>query len=164
MKQKIKTIDELKEILEKEKQENKKIVTTNGSFDIIHIAHLHFLEKAKSLGDILVVLVNSDLSVKQNKGNKRPILPEQERAEYLSYLWCVDYVAVFSEKTPIDTLRYLQPNIHVKGGSYIQERVQEEKNLLESWRGEFKTFPLEEGYSTTNLIKEIMESYKDETI
>ncbi|MBI4159358.1 adenylyltransferase/cytidyltransferase family protein [Candidatus Woesearchaeota archaeon] len=158
MNSKIKTKEELKSIVESLKSQKKTIVTTNGTFDILHIAHLRLLEKAKSLGDILIVLVNSDSSVKKLKGDKRPIIPEQERAEVLSYLKDVDYITLFSEDKPIGLLKEIKPNVHVKGGSFILGRIKEEKELLESWNGQFKTFNLEEGYSTTNIIQKIIDS------
>lgn len=160
MKSKIKSLKELKEIVKDLKKHNKKIVTTNGTFDILHIAHLRFLEKAKSLGDVLIVLLNSDSSVKKNKGDKRPIIPENERAEHLSYLYPVDYVIIFNEDTPLSLLKELKPDIHVKGGSFLEERIKAEKDLLESWNGQFKTFELEGDYSTTNIIEEILKKYK----
>ena len=156
---KIKNIQELKEIIKDLK--DKKIVTTNGTFDIIHGAHLRLLQKAKSLGDILIIFLNSDLSVKKNKGKNRPIIPEQERAEMLASLESVDYIILFDEDKPLKLLTELKPNFHVKGGSFIEERIKEEKDLLESWNGQFKNFELEEGYSTTNTIEKILKTYKD---
>ena len=161
MNSKIKSINELKSIVEALKKQNKVIVTTNGTFDIMHLAHLRLLEKAKSLGDILIILANSDSSVKTYKGDKRPIIPEQERAEFLSYLKDVDYITIFSETNPLSLLKEIKPNIHVKGGSFIPERIKEEKELLESWNGEFKTFNLEEGYSTTNVIQKVLDTYQN---
>jgi len=152
--------NDLKELLKTFKQKNKKIVTTNGSFDLIHRAHIQLLKKAKVLGDILIVLLNLDASVKKNKGKDRPIIPEQERAEMLASLKYVDYVIIFEEDTPLSILKELLPDIHVKGGSFLPERTKAEKELLESWGGEFKTFELEEGYSTTNIIKKILNIYK----
>lgn len=159
MNSKLKSKEELKSIVEALKKQNKVIVTTNGTFDILHIAHLRLLEKAKSLGDVLIVLVNSDSSVKRFKGDKRPIIPEQERAEFLSHLNLVDFITIFQEETPISLLKEIKPDIHVKGGSFIPERIKEEKELLESWNGQFKTFQLEEGYSTTNIIQRILDVY-----
>ena len=156
---KIKNIQELKEIIKDLK--DKKIVTTNGTFDIIHGAHLRLLQKAKSLGDILIIFLNSDLSVKKNKGKNRPIIPEQERAEMLASLESVDYIILFDEDKPLKLLTEIKPNFHVKGGSFIEERIKEEKDLLESWNGQFKNFELEEGYSTTNIIEKILKTYKD---
>ena len=159
MDSKIKTRSELKQIVESLKKQHKKIITTNGTFDILHVAHLRLLKKAKSLGDILIVLINSDSSVKRFKGDKRPIIPERERAEALSCLDSVDFVTIFSEDTPLDTLKVIKPDIHVKGGSFIPEKIKEEKELLESWNGKFKSFDLEQGYSTTNIIQKILDTY-----
>jgi len=156
MDSKLKSKEEVVRIVKSLKEQNKKIVTTNGTFDILHIAHLRLLEKAKSLGDVLIVLVNSDSSVKRFKGDKRPIISGQERAEFLSYLKDVDYITIFSEDKPIELLKEIKPNIHVKGGSFIPERIKEEKELLESWNGQFRAFDLEEGYSTTNIIQKIL--------
>ncbi len=160
MQNKIKSIEELILIVEKLKKEGKKIVTTNGSFDILHVAHLRFLEKAKLEGDILIVLLNDDNSIKRFKGDKRPIIPEKERALSLAYLWQVDYVTLFSEDQPLEILTRIKPEIHVKGGTFILERIKEEETLLKSWNGKFKVFETEEGYSTTNIIKKIIETYK----
>ncbi len=157
---KIKNLRELKETIKNLKKENKTIVTTNGVFDILHISHVHILQKAKDFGDVLIVLLNSDISVKKNKGPLRPIIPEKERAEMLTSLNCVDYVIIFDEDKPLNLLKEIKPHIHVKGGTFLQERVKEEKDLLESWGGEFKTFELEEGYSTTNIIEKIIKNNK----
>ena len=159
MNSKLKSKEELKSIVEALKKQNKKIVTTNGTFDILHIAHLRLLEKAKSLGDVLIVLVNSDSSVKRFKGDKRPIIPEQERAEFLSHLNSIDYITIFSEDKPLNLLKEIKPNIHVKGGSFISERIKEEKELLKSWNGQLKNFDLEPGYSTTKIIQKILDAY-----
>jgi len=137
---------------------DKIVVTTNGTFDILHIAHVNLLQKAKKLGDILIVLINSDASVKRNKGQNRPIITEQERAEMLASLSCVDYVMIFDEDKPLDLISKIKPNIHVKGGSFIEERIKEERDLLAQWGGEFKNFELEKGYSTTNIIEKILKN------
>lgn len=145
--------EQLKQL--KQELKNKTIVTTNGTFDILHLAHIHILKKAKEQGDILIVLMNSDASVKRNKGESRPIIPQKERAEMLESLSCVDYITIFEEDKPLNTLSLIQPNIHIKGGSFIEERIKEEKDLLKSWGGEFKTLELEEGLSTTKIIEKI---------
>lgn len=134
---------------------NETVVTTNGTFDILHLAHVHLLQKAKALGNVLIVLLNSDSSVKRNKGPNRPIIPEKERAEMLASLSCVDYVIIFNEDKPLSLLSKIKPNIHIKGGSYIAERIREEQDLLSKWNGVLKTFELEEGLSTTNIINKI---------
>ena len=151
--------EELKEIVDSLISEGKTVVTTNGVFDIIHAGHTRILSKAKSMGDVLVVLLNSDSSTKRYKGDKRPITPENERAEILSRLSSVDYVALFSEDTPLNLLKFLQPPIHVKGATSDPERLKEEKILLESWGGKFKALELEKDYSTTNIIQKVIDVY-----
>ena len=154
----IKTIDEIEKIVNELRELDKIIVTTNGSFDILHSAHINFLKKAKNLGDILIVLINSDESVRRNKGSKRPIIPENERAYILSELKSVDYVVIFSQDKPLEYLERIKPNIHVKGGSWIEERIKEEKELMKKLGGVFKLFELEEGYSSTKIIDEIIKA------
>ncbi len=154
---KIKTAGEIEEIAEKLRQENKIIVTTNGSFDIIHYAHIDLLGKAKKEGDILIVLLNSDDSIRRFKGPKRPIINQDERAKMLSALEVVDYVVIFDEDKPLKLIEQIKPHKHVKGGSFIPERVKEEHELLAKWGGEFKNFELQEGFSTTNIINKILE-------
>tara|TARA_Y100000310_G_C20699553_1_gene828451 strand:- start:2657 stop:3145 length:489 start_codon:yes stop_codon:yes gene_type:complete len=159
MKNKTKTTEEIKEIAKSLKQQKKIIVTTNGSFDILHYAHVNLLEKAKSQGDILIVMLNSDLSIKKLKGQDRPIISQDERAQMLSSLECVDYITIFDEDKPLSLLEAIKPQKHIKGGTFIKERIQEEQSLLEQWKGEFKNFELEEGFSTTNIINKILEKH-----
>ena len=154
---KIKSNEEIIWISKRLKDEGKRIVTTNGSFDILHSAHLHILEKARKQGDVLIVLLNSDNSIKKLKGESRPIIPERERAEMLAGLECVDYVSVFDDDNPLNLLRDLRPDVHVKGGSLNENRIAEEKKLLSEWNGEFKNFELENEKSTTNIIDKIKE-------
>jgi D-beta-D-heptose 7-phosphate kinase / D-beta-D-heptose 1-phosphate adenosyltransferase len=153
--------EKIQEIAKSLKKQGKTLVTTNGSFDILHAAHLEIFKKAKSLGDSLIVLLNSDASIKRNKGPKRPIISQEERAEMISALESVDYITIFEEDKPLEILKKIQPNFHVKGGSFIPERIAEERNLLESFSGELRTFPLEDGFSTTNIIEKILDSYKE---
>jgi len=157
---KIKTQKEIGEIAAELREQGKIIITTNGSFDILHYAHIDLLEKAKKEGDILIALLNSDSSVRKNKGENRPIIPEQERARMLASLEVVDYVVIFDEDTPLNLLEKIKPNKHIKGGSFIPERIKEEQDLLARWGGEFKNFELEEGFSTTNIINKILENGK----
>ncbi len=117
------SLKKLKSIVEKLKKQNKKIVFTNGCFDIIHIGHITLLEKAKSLGDILVVGLNSDESVKKLKGKERPIVPQNERAEILDSIKYVDYVVVFDELTPYKVITEIRPDIIVKGEDYKLKEV-----------------------------------------
>ncbi len=155
--------EEIVKISEKLKQKGRIVVTTNGSFDILHPAHINLLEKAKKEGDILIVLLNSDNSIKKLKGLTRPILTEKDRVIMLSALESVNYITIFEEDTPLNILEKIKPHIHVKGGSFIPERIKQEQSLLEKWRGKFKNFPLEEGYSTTSIIERILK-IKDKTI
>jgi len=159
---KILSRQELKSEIEKLKKQGRKIITTSGAFDILHVAHLRLLEKAKSLGGILIVLLNSDTSIKRYKGEKRPIIPEQERAELLAGFSAVDYVCIFEEDTPLQLLKEIKPDFFVKGGTFIPERIAEEKKLLESWGGQHKTFPLEKIFSTTNIIERILKAHGKE--
>jgi len=154
---KIKTYEEIEEIARRLRETDETIVTTNGGFDIMHYAHVNLLEKGKSEGDVLIVLLNSDESIKRFKGPSRPIIPEQERARMLAGLQCVNYVVIFNEDTPLKMLDLIKPQKHVKGGSFIESRIRAEKKLLARWGGQFKGFELEKGYSTTNIINEILE-------
>ena len=158
--QKIYHHSELASILKQAKADGAVVVTTNGCFDVLHLGHLRYLQAARQLGDLLVVAVNSDSSVRQLKGEKRPLVPEDERAEMLSGLECVDYVVIFSELTPISLLSELKPNIHVKGGDYKLEQLIE-KDVVEANGGKVIVGLNVPGKSTTNLIQVICERYKD---
>jgi D-beta-D-heptose 7-phosphate kinase/D-beta-D-heptose 1-phosphate adenosyltransferase len=161
MKDKIKTLDEIRSIASNLRKEGKIIVTTNGSFDILHYAHINLFQKAKKEGDILIVLLNSDASIRNNKGPKRPIISQQDRAFILAGLESIDYVVIFEEDKPLKALKEIKPHKHVKGGSFISDRISEEKELLSSWKGECVYFDLESGFSTTNIIDKILKAYKD---
>jgi len=134
------------------KSETMVVVTVNGCFDILHAGHVRFLKRAKMFGDYLIVLVNNDDSVKRLKGADRPINTIKDRVEVLRALACVNEVVVFGEDTPLNALNAIQPAIHVKGGSYIKERVEDEKKLVESWGGKLAFTKMEEGYSSTKII------------
>ena len=158
--QKIKAINELQKIVEKLKSRNKKIVTTNGVFDILHIGHIRYLEQAKNLGDVLIVCVNSDSSVKMIKDPKRPLNKESDRAEAIAALQSVDYVTIFNENTPIKVLEKIKPDTHVKGGDYqIKNLI--ERNTVEKNNGKIVLIKKIDGYSTSDFIKKIVKLYKD---
>lgn len=159
-KQKIKKIKGLKEIVGNLKKQNKKIVTTNGVFDILHIGHIRYLKESKKLGDILIIAINSDNSVKKIKDPRRPLNNENDRAEALASLECVDYVVIFNEENPIKILEEIKPDIHVKGGDYNINQIIE-KNVVEKNGGKIIIIPEVKGYSTTDLIKKIIELHKD---
>ena len=151
---------ELTSVLQRLKTEGKIVVTTNGCFDVLHLGHLRYLQAARQLGDLLVVAVNSDSSVRQLKGENRPLVPEAERAEMLAGLACVDYVVIFPELTPINLLSELKPSIHVKGGDYKLEQLVE-RDVVEANGGKVVVGLNVPGKSTTNLIEVICERYKD---
>ncbi|MBL7206836.1 MAG: adenylyltransferase/cytidyltransferase family protein [Candidatus Aenigmarchaeota archaeon] len=157
---KIKTLDQLEKIVGILKNEGKTIVTTNGVFDILHVGHVRYLQEAKSTGDVLIVGLNSDESVKKIKGPKRPIVPEEERLEMLTALDCVDYVFTFSETTPHTYLEVIKPHIHVKGGDYTPERVIE-RTLLEKINAKLYLANNIQNKSTTNIVKKILDTHKD---
>ena len=144
------------EILETAKKDGKKVVFTNGCFDILHRGHVTYLNEAKRQGDILVVGVNSDASVKKLKGESRPINSEYDRAFVLDGLKAVDYTVIFGEDTPEDLIACLKPSVHVKGGDYKKEDLPETK-IVESYGGEVVILNFVEGKSTTNIINKINE-------
>ena len=158
MKNKIYTRSKLSLHLYNLRKQGHVVVTTNGCFDVLHLGHLRYLQAAKKLGDLLVVAVNSDDSVRQLKGENRPLVPEEERAEMLSGLECVDYVIIFPELTPIELLSELKPNIHVKGGDYKLEQLVE-KEIVEENGGKVVVGINVPGKSTTNLIEVICNQY-----
>ena len=158
--QKIYDHNALAPILQQAKAEGSVVVTTNGCFDVLHLGHLRYLQAARQLGDLLVVAVNSDNSVRQLKGENRPLVPETERAEMLAGLECVSYVVIFPELTPIDLLSELKPNIHVKGGDYKLEELIE-REVVEAHGGKVIVGLNVPGKSTTNLIQVICERYQD---
>ena len=162
MKKKVKEKEELWRSLREVKAKGKRIVFTNGCFDLLHIGHLRYLEKAKTLGDILVVGVNSDSSVQRLKGPERPILPLEERMELLSGLECVDYVISFDESTPLELISFLKPHILVKGGDWSKETIVG-KEVVEGLGGEVVVLPFVEGNSTSNLIETILKRYANRT-
>ena len=145
---------ELKVLVTKARGEGKKVVLTNGCFDILHRGHLHLLKEAKKLGDLLLVAINSDSSVKNIKGPNRPILPETERAELVAALEVVDYVTVFPEPDPYEVIKELRPDVLVKGGDWGQDRVVG-KDIVEGDGGKVTIIPLLASYSTTTIVERI---------
>ena len=136
------------------KRAGKKIVFTNGCFDLLHPGHVKLLEQAKSLGDTLIVGINSDGSVRRNKGVNRPVMPERERAEILAGLAAVDYVVVFDEATPRELIAEIVPNILVKGSDWGADEIVGREDV-EGAGGRVVSIPVEPGFSTTNLILRI---------
>lgn len=145
---------DVSEFIKNLRKNNKTIVTTNGCFDILHVGHVRYLQKTKSLADYSIVLLNSDNSVKTIKGNDRPINKESDRAEILCALSCVDYVIIFDESSPEKLIAEIQPDVHTKGADYTVETLPEAKTIL-SYGGKIEFIPFVEGKSTTSLIAKI---------
>ncbi len=152
------SLEEIGVIVEDLKNKGKKIVTTNGVFDIFHVGHAHSLKSAKEQGDILVVGLNSDSSVKQYKDDKRPVINQTERAALLAELSYVDYVVIFNETDPRAFLEVVKPNVHVKSGDWSPEKMVETPVVRKNG-GEVKIVPFIGTFSTTNIIKKIIEVY-----
>ena len=145
---------ELAPVLETLRRRGRRVVFTNGCFDLIHPGHVRYLERARSLGDILVIAVNSDDSVRRLKGPGRPVLTQEERAEIVAELHCVNFVTIFDEDTPQSVIEELQPDVLVKGGDWSKENIVG-RSFVEQSGGEVVVIDFEEGYSTTGIIERI---------
>ena len=154
MSDKIKTQKELKRVIAYLRKQGKKIVFTNGCFDILHYGHIKYLQDAKGLADVLVLGLNSDSSVKKIKGSARPINKQLDRARVLSALSCVDYLTIFSEDTPLRLIRLIQPDVLVKGGDWQTEKIVG-ADFVKARGGKVLAIPYIKGYSTTKLINKI---------
>ena len=155
---KVITLTELAAVRKKLKTEGKKVVFTNGCFDILHVGHTRYLKEAKKQGDILVLGLNSDESVRSLKGEKRPLMPENERADVIASLESVDYVTIFHELTPFELIEYLKPDVLVKGGDWEEKDVVGRKSV-ETWGGKVVIIPEIKGASTTNIIEKVKKAY-----
>ena len=151
-------LDELKKIRQKLKSENKKVVFTNGVFDLIHSGHVDYLVKAKQLGNVLIVGMNSDASVIRIKGDKRPILKEDERAFIISNIKPVDYVVLFNEDTPEKLINEIVPDVLVKGADWPIDKIVG-KDVVENSGGEVKTIEFVNHQSTSKIIELISKRY-----
>jgi D-beta-D-heptose 7-phosphate kinase/D-beta-D-heptose 1-phosphate adenosyltransferase len=151
---KVKSLDELKGLIAAEKADGKTVVFTNGCFDLLHRGHVHLLRAAKALGDLLVVAVNSDRSVKMIKGPARPIVSETDRLELIGALEMVNYVLLFDEPDPYDIVSILRPNIIVKGGDWSAAEVVG-GDLVQRNGGKVVVVPYLRGFSTTEIIAKI---------
>ncbi len=152
------TVEEIVVIRKALKAENKKVVFTNGCFDLIHAGHVDYLVKAKAFGDILVVAVNSDDSIRRIKGNKSPLTPLDERAFVLANLKAVDFVTVFEEDTPKEIISAIVPDVLVKGADWTIDNIVG-RDTVEKNGGEVKTIEFVNQQSTSNIIKIITERY-----
>jgi len=151
---KIKTIEALNKDIDRIKKSRKKIVFTNGCFDILHYGHVSYLKSAKNLGDVLIVGINTDHSVKRIKGKARPVNREKDRAKVLASLECVDYVILFGEDTPLKLIKNIKPDILVKGGDWESKDIVGGKYVLKNG-GKVFSLPFIKGYSTSGLIKRL---------
>ena len=157
-KKKIKDIKTIKSIVDRLKTRGKRVVFTNGCFDILHVGHIRYLRKARNLGDTLVVGLNTDRSVRQIKGEKRPIVPQGERAEVLAALEFVDYVVLFDEPDPFSLIEKVKPTILVKGADWPKDKIVG-RDVVEKAGGRVVRIPLVPGASSTGVIEKIIQVY-----
>jgi D-beta-D-heptose 7-phosphate kinase/D-beta-D-heptose 1-phosphate adenosyltransferase len=148
------TIDEAAAFADRLRRSGKTVVFTNGVFDLLHPGHVRYLQHARSLGDALIVGVNSDRSVRANKGPARPITPEAERAELLAALSCVDAVAVFDEDTPAEIIKRIQPDVLVKGADWAADAIVG-RDTVEARGGKVVRVEIEPGWSTSSIIEKV---------
>ncbi len=142
------------------KRNGQRVVFTNGCFDLLHPGHIRCLEQARALGDLLVVAINSDASVRQLKGDGRPLVPQEERAEILAALAAVDYVVIFDELTPRELIARLRPDVLVKGGDWGPNEIVGREEV-EAAGGRVVSVPLEPGYSTSSILERARKSQED---
>lgn len=159
---KIYSREKLKKELDRLQIEGGKIVFTNGCFDILHVGHTRYLREAKKMGDVLVLALNSDSSIRAIKGGKRPLIPENERADVVASLESVDYVTIFNECTPLELIEFLRPDILVKGGDWTEKDVVG-REAVQKWDGRVVIIPEVEGVSTTNIIEKVKSTYRKDS-
>ncbi len=152
------TLDEARVLARGMRGAGKRVVVANGAFDILHVGHVRYLAAARALGDALFVALNSDLSVRTIKGPRRPIVPEEERAEILAHLDCVDWIVVFDEPTVADVLRALEPHVHAKGTDYTPATVPE-RAVVAEWGGETAICGDPKEHATSDLVAAILKRF-----
>jgi D-glycero-beta-D-manno-heptose 1-phosphate adenylyltransferase len=159
MNAKIVELEELSDRCGKLRDAGKKIVATNGCFDLLHVGHVRYLQAARAFGDVLAVGVNGDRSVRELKGTGRPLRSENDRAEILAALQCVDLITVFPQVRATQFLAAVRPAVYVKGGDYTAETLnKEERSILNKAGAEIRLIPFEAGYSTSRLIEQVCKS------
>lgn len=156
--EKIKSASELKAIRDAARDQGGKVVFTNGCFDLLHIGHVRYLEEAQNLGDVLIVALNNDLSVRQIKGPDHPLVSENERAELVASLHCVDFVTLFNDPDPLFLIQYLLPDFLVKGADWPIEKIIGAEDVLRAG-GQVARIELVPGRSTSALIKTVLERF-----
>lgn len=155
---KVVSLAEARVLAEGMRAAGKRVVVANGAFDMLHVGHVRYLAAARAAGDVLFVALNSDLSVRGSKGPQRPVVPEDERAEILSHIDCVDWIVLFDEPTVVEVLRSLRPHVHAKGTDYTVETVPERKVVVE-WGGETVICGDPKDHATTDLVAEILKRF-----
>jgi rfaE bifunctional protein nucleotidyltransferase chain/domain len=155
---KILTWKELKREVERLRGEGKKIAFTNGCFDILHVGHVRYLREARKTADLLILALNSDASVRTLKGEKRPLVPQTDRAEVVASLMSVDYVTLFDEATPLRLIEYLRPDVLVKGRDWQEDQIVG-RDAVRSWGGRVVICAMTEGASTTNIVEKVLQVY-----
>ena len=164
MNPKIVELEELSDRSEKLRAAGKKIVATNGCFDLLHVGHVRYLQAARALGDVLAVGLNGDRSVRELKGTGRPLRTENDRAEILAALQCVDLVTVFPQIRATQFLAAVRPAVYAKGADYTPDTLnEEERSILNKTGAEIRLIPFEAGYSTSRLIEEICKARSSQT-
>ena len=153
MKNKLKTKEDIAKIAEELRKQGKSIVTTNGSFDIVHAGHIKYLKEAKEQGDILIIGLNSNKSIKVYKGEDRPIFDENDRAEILASFLFVDYITIFDETTPMDFIKNIKPNVHVNGEEYGKDCIEAE--TVKENGGRLHLIKRDNRFSTTDIINRL---------
>jgi len=162
MVKKIQSLASLTKIREGLKSQGKKVVFTNGCFDLLHGGHIHLLTEAKKLGDILIVAVNDDSSIRKNKGPGRPVFPLEERLEILESIEAIDYLIAFSQETPKKVIESLLPDVLVKGGDWLPKEVVGRQEVEESG-GKVIIIPFLNGHSSSEMVRKIIESAKSDS-
>jgi rfaE bifunctional protein nucleotidyltransferase chain/domain len=156
MKEKIVTADQARVIASEMRDRGRKLVFTNGCFDLLHVGHVRYLQAARALGDALLVAINGDESVRGLKGEGRPLNRESDRAEIVAALGCVDYVVIFPQQRVTALLEKVRPSIYVKGGDYTADSLDaEERGALERIGTEIRILPFEKGHSTSSLLEKV---------
>lgn len=163
MRDKIVSESMLEQIIAGLKVEGKLVVSTSGCFDILHAGHVTYLEEAKAQGDVLVIMLNSDVSVRGLKGEERPIVPQEERATVMAGLGCVDYIVIFDDRTPCRLIERVKPDIVIKGGDYEGVHIPE-MDSVSKYGGAVKYVSLVDGCSSTNIIEKIKGLVREEKV
>ncbi len=161
MQMKLLSLEELKKRLQPLREAGQRIVFTNGCFDILHVGHVRYLTAARREGDILVVGLNSDQSVQNIKGPQRPIVPEDQRAEVLAGLWCVDFIALFNEPDPLLLIQALRPDVLVKGDDWPEDRIIG-ADFVKNCGGKVMRVPVVPGASTSKMITRILNNFRED--